>query len=40
MWMDHGEIRAVGPAVEIVDRYEEAVEGREQFRPEFAGIQR
>ena len=34
MWMDHGEIRAVGAPVEIVDRYEEAVEERAQLRPE------
>jgi len=37
MWMDHGEIRAVGPAVEIVDRYEEAVESGAPIRGEFHG---
>ncbi|HVN27519.1 MAG TPA: ABC transporter ATP-binding protein [Candidatus Binataceae bacterium] len=24
VWMDHGEVRACGPALEIIDRYEEA----------------
>jgi len=27
MWMDHGEIRALGPTAEILDRYEDSVEG-------------
>ncbi len=31
IWLDRGEIRAAGPAVEIVDRYEEAIGGRTEF---------
>jgi lipopolysaccharide transport system ATP-binding protein len=31
IWLDHGEIRAVGPAIEIVDRYEESVGGRTEI---------
>jgi ABC-type multidrug transport system ATPase subunit len=28
IWLDHGEIRAVGPASEIVDQYERSTGGR------------
>lgn len=38
MWLDHGEIRAIGSAIEIVDRYEEAVGGRTEFQTEFKNI--
>ena len=32
MWLDRGEIRAVGPAPEIIDRYEESVGDRHEFK--------
>ena len=28
IWLDHGEIRAIGPTLEIIDRYEESADGR------------
>jgi len=35
LWLEHGEVRAIGPALEIIDRYEEVVGGRSEFRSEF-----
>ena len=32
LWLERGEVRAIGPAVEIVDRYEEFVGGRTEFK--------
>jgi ABC-2 type transport system ATP-binding protein len=32
LWLDHGEVRAIGPAVEIIDSYEQFVGGRTEFR--------
>jgi len=33
LWLDHGEIRAIGPALEIIDRYE-SVGARTEFETE------
>ena len=35
IWLDRGEIRAIGPASEILDRYEESVGGQNEFETEF-----
>jgi lipopolysaccharide transport system ATP-binding protein len=32
IWLDHGEIRAVGPATEILNRYEDSVVRRTEFQ--------
>jgi len=39
LWLDRGEIRALGPVREIIDRYEEAVYGRREVQTEFRGAQ-
>jgi ABC-type polysaccharide/polyol phosphate transport system ATPase subunit len=38
IWLDHGEICAIGPAAEILDRYEESVGQRTEFETEFKDL--
>ncbi len=35
LWLDHGEVRTIGPVLEIIDRYEQSVVGKPKFQ-EFA----
>ena len=38
IWLNHGEIRAIGPIAEILDRYEASVGRRAEFPTEFKDV--
>jgi ABC-type polysaccharide/polyol phosphate transport system ATPase subunit len=38
IWLNRGEIRAIGPVAEILDRYEESVGARAEFQTELKDV--